>query len=351
MDDAGRCSLWGVRSNSGSDCATRTAGGHYASSCVVRPEAGLGEPIVVEVERSGFVESVHLVDVAVVDATGRLVAGAGDPNRSAAFRSCAKPIQARVCLENGWVADPPSTAVACASHNGEPGHVERVRAILARAGIREEELRCPAALPALPDAALVAGGPSSVYNYCSGKHAAMLATCVRNGWPLESYREPDHPLQRLVRDRVEALTGGIERVLVDGCGVPTFVASLVGFARAFRAIDDGGPEAAAMREHPFLVAGTGELDTDLMGAAPHVLTKYGAEGLQCASANGYGIALKARDGALSRAREPAMLLVLHQLGAIDDAVLAKLAQHAGPPVLGGGVPVGRVRASGRLEPR
>ena len=103
-----------------------------------------------------------------------------------------------------------------------------------------------------------------------------------------------------------------------------------------------------MRAHPFLVGGSGSVDTDLMTVAPHVLIKSGAEGLACLSARGFGIALKSRDGLAARARGPAVLLVLRDLGLIDAAQLDKLAAHAEPPVLGGGVPVGVSRARGSL---
>ncbi len=251
-------------------------------------------------------------------------------------------------LENGWKPDERSLAIACASHNGEPSHVAQVRSILAESSLGEESLQCPADVPAHAAARLNVTEPSPIYHYCSGKHSAMLATCAINGWPLNSYRDGDHPLQILVRERIQSFTGDNGQILVDGCGVPTFTAPLSGLAKAFKALDDGGPEMSAMRAHAFLVAGTGELDTDLMEVNPAIVSKYGAEGLACASAEGFGIALKPRDGVITRAREPAMLLVLHALGLIDSAQLGKLQQHAERPLLGGGIPVGRISARGAL---
>ncbi len=42
---------------------------------------------------------------------------------------------------------------------------------------------------------------------CSGKHAAMLTACVANGWPVDTYLDPSHPLQLMVR-----------QVMADGAG-------------------------------------------------------------------------------------------------------------------------------------
>lgn len=309
------------------------------------------DPICVEVVRSGTVESVHFVDVAVVDDAGELVTWAGEPERVAAFRSSAKPIQARASREAGWApASNRALAVACASHSGEPEHVAEVRALLAAAGLAEDHLRCPVDVPLNVDAALGTGVRARVFHNCSGKHAAMLAACAAAGWPLESYRSVDHPLQVCVRALAEELAGCPMRVLVDGCGVPTPVAPLSALARAFLTVSTG-PEAVAMRAHPFLVGGTDRLDTDLMRAAPHLLAKSGAEGLSCVAADGLGIAVKPRDGA-SRACGPVLLAVLDELGLLpSEEAAGKLAAYRQPPVLGGGEPVGSLRVRGRLTTR
>jgi len=304
----------------------------------------MADPIVVDVVRSGVRESVHLVDAAVIDAAGHLVAWAGDPEQPAAYRSSAKPLQARVSLEAGWTpSDARAVAIACSSHNGEPAHVAAVRAMLSEAGLEEGALRCPADVPLYAPAVMGIREPAPIYHNCSGKHAAMIAACKASGWPLESYRDEDHPLQRAVSTLVGSIIGEVSATLVDGCGVPTFVAPLRALARGLLDIG-GGPEAEAMRAHPFLVGGTGRLDTDLMAAAPQVLIKSGAEGLACLSADGLGIALKVRDGA-ARARGPAAMSVLGQLGLVGDDLLP---QHQEPPVFGGGEAVGSLRARGRL---
>jgi L-asparaginase II len=305
----------------------------------------MSEPFVVEVIRSGARESTHIVDVAVVDGDGRLVAWAGDPEQPAAYRSSSKPIQARASLEAGWKpSDARALAIACASHNGEPEHIEVVRAVLGDAGLDESALRCPADLPLFLPAVMGVKERARIFHNCSGKHAAMVAACKASGWPLESYRDDDHPLQVAVRALIEELIGPVGEPLVDGCGVPTYVAPLRALARGLLAID-GGVEAAAMRAHPFLVAGTERFDTDLMTAAPEVLIKGGAEGLACLSVAGFGIATKARDGA-ARARGTAVMAVLEQMGLVPEGLVPA---HREPPVLGGGEPVGVIRARGTLS--
>ncbi|MBI4729610.1 MAG: asparaginase [Acidobacteria bacterium] len=310
------------------------------------------DPFVVEVVRSGVIESVHLVDVAVVDERGDLSAAAGEPDVVAAFRSSAKPVQAAVCLEEGWKPPgEPELAVACGSHSGEPVHVAAVRSTLAAAGLGEGALRCPPALPFEEDAALAAaraGGPARTYHNCSGKHAAMLGACAARGWALASYLDPDSPLQSSILARVESLLGARPTVGVDGCGAPTFAAPLRLLARAFgegTATGAGRRAAAAMRAHPFMVAGSGRSCTALMEGAKGLVVKAGAEGIACAAFPGGALALKVRDGA-GRARDPVLVRVLEDLGALSS--LAGLEAFASPAVAGGGRPVGELRARGRL---
>jgi len=300
-------------------------------------------PITVEVERNGRVESEHLVDVAVVDAGGNLVAAAGDAERRAAFRSSAKPLQAAAAREAGWVpGDERGLAIACASHNGEPGHLDAVCAVLSSAGLGEDALRCPRAWPLRRTSAWT-GGETRVAHNCSGKHAAMLAACAAAGWPLESYRDPGHPLQRAILARLQRLTSlPTLPVLVDGCGVPTILAPLSALARAFASVA-GSAEAAAMKARPFLVGGTDRFDTALLSET--VVTKGGAEGLSCTVVEGGPtVVAKSRDGA-ARPLGPAVIACLEQ---VDPTLVSssRLDPFRNPPVLGGGEPVGALRARG-----
>ena len=299
--------------------------------------------IIAEVVRSGFVESVHHGSVAVLGGTGR-----GDVTGPVFPRSSNKPLQTVGMLRAGLVPrEDADLALISGSHFGEPFHVQRVREILSAAGLGVDALRCPASLPlAEParDAWLRAGGAAEpVLMNCSGKHAGMLATCVANDWPLETYLDPKHPLQVAIADAVADLAGEtIAAVGVDGCGAPVLALSLTALARAFQRLVSAEPGslerrvADQMRARPELVAGTGADDTLLMAAVPGLLAKGGAEGVVAVAVPERGaVAIKIEDGAM-RARTPVLLDELRRLG-VEVPVLEQ-------PVFGGGEPVGEVRA-------
>jgi L-asparaginase II len=187
---------------------------------------------------------------------------------------------------------------------------------------------------------------------CSGKHAAMLATCVANGWPVGDYLDPDSPLQTAITAAVEELAGErVQHVAVDGCGAPQHALTLAGLARAFARLTTAAPGtnerrvADAMRAAPELVGGTGRDVTAFMQAVPGLLAKDGAEGVYgVALPDGAALALKIDDGA-ARARPPVLVEGLRALGVTSDALDAL----ATVPVLGGGRPVGEVRATDALR--
>ena len=304
--------------------------------------------ILAEVVRSGFVESRHHGSVVVLDASGEVRASAGDVTGPIFPRSSNKPLQTVGMLRAGLrPADPADLALISGSHHGEPFHIRRVRDILDAAGLAADALRCPPDLPLSEpdrDAVLRSGGERApILMNCSGKHAGMLATCVANGWPLEEYLAVKHPLQVALAATVAELAGEpIAATGVDGCGAPVFAFSLTALARAFLRLveaEPGAPErrvADEMRAHPELVAGTGADDTVLMGAVPGLLTKGGAEGVVATAVPGVGaVAIKIADGAM-RPRTPVLLSGLRRL----DVRVPVMAE----PVLGGGEPVGEVRA-------
>jgi L-asparaginase II len=316
----------------------------------------------VRVVRSGFRESVHLGDVSVCDADGRVLAEVGDPERPVFARSSLKPLQASVSLRRIAATVPDDlVAIMCGSHNGERAHVLAVRRLLRSAGGKESELRCPPDLPIRRQDAARAEGPRRIFHACSGKHAGMLGACAGAGWPAATYLEPSHPLQREVRRALGRATGVSRPAIgVDGCGVPTFGLPLSAMATLFARLaaparlGNLAPFAeravSAMRAHPFLVAGTRRTDTLLMGVAPNVVSKGGAEALACAAAldRGIGIAVKVADGG-ERAAGPALLRTLALLHVLTEAQLDDLAPIAHRPILGGGRPVGELVAAFRLR--
>ncbi|RJL30842.1 asparaginase [Bailinhaonella thermotolerans] len=307
--------------------------------------------MIIEVVRSGFVESRHRVRAIGLGASGDRVIEYGEAGALVSPRSAMKPLQALGMLRAGLQLDGELLALAAASHSGEDFHVEGVLKILGSAGLTEDALQCPVDLPLDPEVAnrlLASGGrPSRLRMNCSGKHAAMLLTCVANDWPLESYLDPAHPLQRVIRQTVEDLTGQrIAATGVDGCGAPLFVVSLSAVAHAFRDLvlaEEGTPErrvADAMRAHPEWTSGTTRPEAALMRALPGLLLKSGAEGVDVfAHADGRAGAIKVEDGAV-RARVPATVALLRDL----DFDAPELAELAAPAILGGGRPVGHVSA-------
>jgi L-asparaginase II len=306
-----------------------------------------------EIVRSGFTEGWHDGRLVALNADGTVAFAYGDAEAVMMPRSSNKPMQAVAMLENGLDLTGELLALASASHAGEPFHLEGVRKILAGAGLDERMLACPPDWPLAEQAKLAlvrAGGDKQrITMNCSGKHAAMLATCVINRWPTTDYLAPDHPLQRASRAAVERLSGEpVRHDAVDGCGAPLYGISLVGLARAFRTAVLAAPAtperrvADAMRAHPEYVSGTDRLDTDLMAGVPGLLAKGGAEGVQAvALSDGRAIALKVGDGDLERrAVGPVLVAALRRLG-VEAPVLSRYAES---PLLGGGYPVGAVRS-------
>ncbi|WP_263250084.1 asparaginase [Saccharopolyspora rosea] len=297
----------------------------------------------VELVRSGLREGVHHGSVVVLDADGSVLRALGAVDVPMYPRSSLKPAQAAGMLRAGVELPEPDVALGAASHSGEDGHLERVREVLERYGLTEDDLQCPPDWPlgtAARDARATAGfGKQRITMNCSGKHAAMLATCVQRGWSTEDYLSPKHPLQQVIQDTVVELADEPVAVTsVDGCGAPLFAISLTGLARLFQGIR-GLPVADAMRAHPWLVAGTGREDTELMGAVPGLVSKIGAEGvIAFALPDGRAVAVKISDGA-DRARLPVAVGALRALG-VRSAELDELAES---PLLGGGQPVGTVR--------
>jgi len=227
-----------------------------------------------------------------------------------------------------------------------------VRRVLHDSGLRVEDL---ANTPAFPlnercarDIVRAGGSTASLTQNCSGKHAGMLATCVVNGWPLDSYLAADHPLQHAITEVFAELAGEpVGHIGVDGCGAPVHAVSLVGLARAFRTLvlaPDGTPErrvADVMRAHPALVGGEGRDVTVLMEGWPGLLAKDGAEGVYAAAtADGQAVAVKIDDGA-GRARSAVLLAAFDAIGV---TVPAALPDRLRTRVLGHGTPVGEVRA-------
>jgi L-asparaginase II len=287
------------------------------------------------VRRGDLVENLHRGRVAVCDPEGELVEAVGSVGGYAYARSSVKPFQAIPLVLSGAADSLGLTdeelAVACASHSAQEPHLAAVRSILRKANLSERDLQNgahpPLYAPAAAELARSGEEPGAIHGNCSGKHAGMLALCVHEAWDTESYRDPDHPLQRWILEIVATICGLDEDDILlsgDGCGVPTFGVPLeklaTGFARlatgerlAEELAEAAGRVQRAMREHPYMVGGTGRFDTAVMRGTD-LVCKSGAEAVFGAgSPEGWGLALKISDGA-SRAVRPAALAALSRRG-------------------------------------
>jgi L-asparaginase II len=293
---------------------------------------------------------VHCGHVTVVDPEGVVVAAVGDPDTVIYPRSAVKPFQAAAVVSLlDAVPDRALVAIMAASHTGSAEHQAHVRRVLQHAAVPPSALQCPPAAPAAEAARDRRAGPTRVAHNCSGKHAGFLwATNGRGGDPA-AYLSPGSDVQRAVRRHLRRACGVEPRGPgVDGCGAPAWRLPLrslaLGFARL--AVDDGAlaAVAAAMRAYPQLVGGAGVIDTVLMRSDPRVLAKRGADGvlgIAVAGPRPVGVAIKVSDGA-ARARGPIATAVLGVRGiAVPDAL-------ARPPVLGGGVRHGTLKATSRF---
>ena len=302
-------------------------------------------PLLATVWRGQVPEAAIRGHVAVVDAAGAVVGAVGDPGTTITLRSCVKPLQALPFVRGAAQrigAGSAELAVACASHQGEDTHVAAVRHLLQLAGVDEEALGCGPQLPFDEQAAqrlLASGGrPQRIHNNCSGKHAAMLATCAVAGWPLAGYMDAAHPCQHAVTAAMGTLLGQDLRKApwgVDGCGLPTYGVPLASLAQAFAAGQaDPGFRACqdAMTAHPHLVAGTGRFDTALLAEAGGGLTaKIGGAAVWVAvlRPDGPAVALKLEAGT-GEAVAPVAIAVLERIGAFPDGVPEALAEFRQP---------------------
>lgn len=330
----------------------------------------------VEATRGNLPESIHRVAAAVVDSDGRLVASSGNPDLTTWWRSAAKPFQALPLVQDGgadrYQVTDAELALACASHSSEPRHLEVVSGFMARIGITDQDLACGPHTPLSPAvAAAAARGAVTLtprWSNCSGKHTAMVALAKHHGWPSPGYQDAGHPVQERVLAEVARWTGEAPDQIAqapDGCTAVCFGLSLRAMALSYaRLVSSREPPAqrivSAMMKHPFLVAGTGRLCTDLMAAwNGKVIAKIGAEGIYSAAllGPGIGIALKVEDGDM-RASGVALLEILIQVlghaGQPADGLTrlsgGVLARHVRPPIQNSrGTVTGELRAAGDLR--
>lgn len=309
--------------------------------------------------RGGTVESIHRGHFIIVDGEGNTIASAGDPDTVTFYRSSCKFFQAIPLITSGaadaFGFDESEIALACASHSGQKRHVEVAASMLDKLGLDETALHCGTHLPFYrPEAEkLIREGksPSTLQNNCSGKHSGMLAVARRIGADIETYEQPDNPVQQQILDVISKFTDTPKDEIAvgsDGCCVPNFavpvramarsIVSLISRANSFgQDISDAAKRLIqASLNHPELIGGTDRLDTQIMQAAPDkVLSKVGADGVWLGGVmpcdqwpSGLGIALKIEDGDDNRGRPVVAVEILRQLGVLTKDDLSSISPMA-----------------------
>ncbi len=262
-----------------------------------------GVPLAIE-RRNGRIQALHTGHAVHLDPAGAALAAWGEPDTPTYWRSSPKPLQAIPFIEimDTLGFEDADLALACASHSSEPKHATRAAAMLAHSGLDASALYCGTHPPMTPQPE-PPGGWTALHNNCSGKHAAMLAVCAHNQWTLDSYQDPEHPLQVRIRAIVQEATGAKEIPIgVDGCGVPTFWLPIRQLARAYQWLETdahGNRALDAMAQHPDLVGGTGRFCTNLAEASSGtVVGKVGAGGVYIAlhRPTGEALAVKMTSG-------------------------------------------------------
>ncbi len=337
----------------------------------------------VEVHRGSITESRHRGHIVVLDGDCQLVARLGAPETVTFLRSSAKPFQAIPLISSG-AADrfgfsDQEIALACASHNGEPIHVETAAGMLRKIGLDESALKCGAHEPFSSEVAKNLRErnepPNVLQNNCSGKHAGMLALALHLDAPTETYDEPDNPVQLMIGRTIAQFSDvPLEDIAVgiDGCGAPVFGVTVQAMARMFArlvlppaGLDEETREAcrrivSAMNSYPEIIGGglTERLDTEIMRAARgRLVSKVGAEGVYTAGVlpckewpRGLGLAFKIEDGEDRRARPTVVIESLRQLGVLTGDAYEAVKQYASFPLRNHrGDTVGEVRASFELK--
>ena len=280
--------------------------------------------------REGIVESTHRAQAVVCDNRGRVLSVAGNPETATFIRSALKPFQALAVVTTGTLEtynlNDRDLAIICSSHHSTMEQVRQVFKILWRCDIDPSALQCP----------ILEGKQSPLEHNCSGKHAGMLAVCQQRRWPLNNYLQNSHPIQKLILSQVAELLKmpGEELILAhDDCGAPTYFLQLRQMASLYAQLSSGDNLAMerivrAMTHHPAMMAGEGGFDTELMRLSEgELVSKSGAEGIQCIGrvGEGMGLAIKVMDGA-KRAKYAVAIHLLKQMGWISPSVSENLSE-------------------------
>lgn len=261
----------------------------------------------VEYFRDGLVEEFH----------DGICVGLNDSDTEPYFlRSCAKPLQASLIIDSGIDFTDEELALCSGSHAGEDCHLRVAQGILDKLGLDESYLKCGIHEPL---AGLKEGETArTIHNNCSGKHLGFLAVCKAHGWDLETYYEPEHPLQIAVKKRIYELCEVTKDypMTTDGCGVPIVSMPLHNLVKGFKNLNEKYPQIVnAILKNPYIYGGVNRLDTEIIQKTG-MLAKVGAGGLCVVydTKRNDGFAVKMFDASMSARR----IAVLDKLGVEYD---------------------------------
>lgn len=237
------------------------------------------------------------------------------------LRSCAKPLQATLLVDNDIDLTPEELALCCASHAGEDCHIKVAIKMLKKFKLKEEMLQCGVHAPLSKDMQnkmIVRGDtPNVLNNNCSGKHIGFLALCSKNDWDMETYEDPNHPLQIAVKERIYDLCGikGDYPMTTDGCGVPIVSMPLKNLAMGYLRLLEYPQILQAIKANPYIFGGENRTDTEIISKTENLIAKVGAGGL-CAVLNVRecnAFVVKIKD-ASPEARRFALIEIINRIG-------------------------------------
>jgi L-asparaginase II len=291
------------------------------------------EPLQVEVTRGEKVESLHLVDVVIMNSKKEVINSFGQTHMPVYPRSAIKMLQALLLVESGAFAafnlEKKHLALASSSHFADQIHTDLVHKWLNKLNLTEEHLRCGPQMPSRRSIRemLIRNNekPHRGHNNCSGKHCGILSVCIHKNYDHKSYDQIFHPVQK---DLNKLLSEVYEFDLtnsaigIDGCGIPTIAVPLnqlnIGHINLLKR-DAGKLILEAIAEYPELISGFNNFGTEVTKITNgNVFAKTGAEGVYCAFSpkKDIFISIKARDGA-TRASELAIATLLKEFGCFN----------------------------------
>ncbi len=311
----------------------------------------------VSVYRGDVEESIHFGAAAVVNSSGELVHSIGNPELVTFPRSALKFIQAVALIETGaaeaYNLDHRHLSLTCASHMGEPFHIELVSEWLNLIGLSADDLACGPDYPLDQDSCLNRlrnrEDRNSIFHNCSGKHTGFLTVCQYLGFEPKGYNQLEHPVQQLFLQNLDYFIQSDSKKLnwqVDGCTFPAPAIKLKDMAHAMaRFVDHENLEESksqashklqeAIAKYPEYMSGTHELAAHLTNATNgRILAKIGAEGYHIAIDRDQklGMALKIADGSV-RGINFLLVSLLDELGLLNQQEKNELEQFLHPTIL------------------